>query len=121
MSTASNRQPPGDEGGSMMSSLPSLSPTVRRLELASLLKSARAEAGETLVTVAKALRYSPATISRFESGERLPREQDIRLLCTFLQIRNKARVQNLVDVLKAAENTGWWEDFDVDAQYQKFL
>jgi transcriptional regulator with XRE-family HTH domain len=99
----------------------SLSPTVRRLELASLLKSARTEAGETLVTVAKALRYSPPTISRWESGERLPREQDIRMLARFLRMDDPDRVENLVSVLADAENTGWWEDFGVSGPYQKFI
>src|SRR5689334_2457811 len=104
MPTPRTPRSPGSARPEKIPPLSSLSPTVRRLELASLLKSARTEAGETLVTVAKALRYSPATISRFESGERLPREQDIRQLCQFLKIKNRARVQNLVDVLKAAEN-----------------
>jgi transcriptional regulator with XRE-family HTH domain len=99
----------------------SLSPTVRRLELANLLKSARTEAGQTLVTVAKALAYSAPTISRFESGEKLPREQDIRMLCRFLKITDEARVENLVAVLRGAENTGWWEDFNVSDAYQKFI
>jgi hypothetical protein len=43
------------------------------------------------------------------------------MLCDFLKIKSKSRVQNLVDVLAGAENTGWWEDFDVPHLYQKFI
>ncbi len=86
------------------------SPTVRRRALASALKRLRVASGLHLENSAAALEVSVATVSRYETGSRLPRARDVRELCR-LYGADEAETARLVAHVSGAKETGWWERY----------
>jgi transcriptional regulator with XRE-family HTH domain len=67
------------------------SPTLRRRELGVLLKGLRTEKGLSIKQVARQLRLSSPQVSRFESGQRGVKEEDIRKLCDLYEVSGEQR------------------------------
>ncbi len=55
-------------------------PVVSRAELSGRLRQLRVQAGQTLEDAADVLEVSAATVSRIETGQRVPRARDVREL-----------------------------------------
>jgi transcriptional regulator with XRE-family HTH domain len=66
-------------------------PTLRRRELGVLLKGLRTEKGLSIKQVARQLRLSSPQVSRFESGQRGVKEEDIRKLCDLYEVSGEQR------------------------------
>ncbi len=98
------------------------SPTVSRRELANTLRRMRQQARKTLEEAAAALEMSAATLSRLETGVRLPRARDVKDLCAFYGATDPARVAELVALVAVAKEPGWWESYtEVDEEYATFI
>jgi transcriptional regulator with XRE-family HTH domain len=85
------------------------------------LRRLRVEAGMTLEAAAAALEVSAATLSRIETGVRVPRARDVRDLCDLYGVdgERKARLMALVS---EARETGWWEAYtEVDDDYGTYI
>jgi transcriptional regulator with XRE-family HTH domain len=99
-----------------------VSPTVSRRELANTLRQLRRRAGRTLEEAAAALEVSAATLSRLETGVRVPRARDVRDLCEFYGVTDRARVEALTSLVADAKEPGWWESYtEVDDDYATYI
>jgi transcriptional regulator with XRE-family HTH domain len=87
------------------------SPLLPRRELAVTLRRLRLEAGKTLGQAGEALEVSAATISRYETGHRLPRGRDVRDLCLLYGLAPGPRLDRLVAMATEAREPGWWESY----------
>lgn len=97
-------------------------PLVSKVELANTLRQLRTEAGRTLEESALVLEVSAATMSRIETGARIPRARDVRELCRFYGVVDEGRVEGLAGLVAGARETAWWEDYsEVDEGYGKFI
>jgi transcriptional regulator with XRE-family HTH domain len=65
--------------------------TLRRRELGALLKGLRTEKGLSVKQVARQLRVSSPQVSRFESGQRGIKEEDIQKLCDLYEVSGEQR------------------------------
>jgi transcriptional regulator with XRE-family HTH domain len=98
------------------------SPTVSRRELANTLRQMRQHARKTLEEAASALEVSAATLSRIETGVRVPRARDVKDLCEFYGITDATRVESLTALVADAKETGWWESYtEVDEEYATLI
>jgi transcriptional regulator with XRE-family HTH domain len=98
------------------------SPTVSRRELASTLRQMREQSGTTLAEAASALEVSAATLSRIETGIRVPRARDVKDLCEFYGLTDAARIAELTALVAGAKESGWWEAFtEVDQEYATLI
>jgi transcriptional regulator with XRE-family HTH domain len=98
------------------------SPTVSRRELANTLRRLRLDAHRTLEDAAAALEVSAATLSRIETGVRVPRARDVKDLCEFYGLRDEARINELTALVADAKESGWWEAYtEVDEEYATFI
>jgi transcriptional regulator with XRE-family HTH domain len=98
------------------------SPTVSRRELANSLRQMRHRARKTLDEAAAALEVSAATLSRIETGVRVPRARDVKDLCAFYGITDQDKVDDLTALVAGAKETGWWEEYtEVDEEYATFI
>ncbi len=100
-----------------------MNPLVSKMELASTLRHARTAAGKTLEDAAAALEVSAATISRIETGMRIPRARDVRELCRFYGMRDESAIEAVAGLVAAARSAGWWEKYPdvVDEIYGSFI
>lgn len=98
----------------------STSPTVRRRRLAAELR--RLRGGRTGTTVAQALGWSPAKVSRYELGQGTFPLEEIEKLLDYYGIAEPRRAQLLALAAEANER-GWWYDYaDVlSPQYMEFI
>ncbi|WP_285599457.1 helix-turn-helix transcriptional regulator [Kineosporia sp. NBRC 101731] len=97
-------------------------PLVSKVELASTLRQLRLEAGKTLEDAADVLEVSTATISRIETGGRIPRARDVRELCRYYGLQNDDRIAELAALVAGARASGWWEEYEViDEKYGTFI
>lgn len=98
----------------------SASPTVRRRRLAAELRRLRGL--RTGGTVAKALGWSPAKISRYELGQSNFPLDEVEKLLDFYEVTEPRRSQLLALAAEANER-GWWEEYgDVLApEYMEFI
>jgi transcriptional regulator with XRE-family HTH domain len=87
------------------------SPLLPRRELAVTLRRLRLEAGKTLSDAAEALEVSSATISRYETGHRLPRGRDVRDLGLLYGLTPGPALDRLVAMATDAREPGWWESY----------
>lgn len=85
-------------------------PTFRRRALANALRRLRQTAGMNLESAATALEVSVPTMSRYETGVRVPRARDVRELCRLYGATEKDTASVLALVSDAKE-TGWWESY----------
>jgi len=98
------------------------SPTVSRRELANTLRSLRLRSRKTLEEAAAALEVSAATVSRIETGVRVPRARDVKDLCAFYGVTDPNRVAELAALVADARESGWWEGYsEVDEAYSTFI
>jgi transcriptional regulator with XRE-family HTH domain len=99
---------------------PSASPTVQRRRLAAELR--RLRGGRTGGTVASALGWSPAKVSRYELGQTSFPLEEVEKLLNFYGVPEPRRSQLLALAVDANER-GWWEDYaDVLApHYMDFI
>ena len=96
-------------------------PTVSRRQLAARLRELRSESGKTLGEVSRLLEISVATLSRMETGVRLPRARDVRDLCVIYDVTNSSLVDHLVGLVAKAKEPGWWEKYEVDEEYATLI
>lgn len=86
------------------------SPTVRRRELGSVLRSLRTGTGLTTEQVAKRLGFSRSKISRLENGRRGASRVDILQLCELYQVDEKHRLR-LTELAAEGKQRGWRPPF----------
>ena len=84
------------------------SPTLRRLELGTLLKALRNERGLTVEQTGEQLGFSPSKVSRLENGLRGASARDIRDLCDLYDVHGDKR-QQLLDLAAAGKQQAWWQ------------
>jgi len=84
------------------------SPTVRRRRLAAELRRLRGK--RTGGTVAKALGWSPAKISRYELGQGGFPLHEVERLLDYYGVAESRRTQ-LLELAADANARGWWEDY----------
>jgi transcriptional regulator with XRE-family HTH domain len=95
---------------------------VSRRELANTLRQLRQHARKTLEEAAGALEVSAATLSRIETGVRVPRARDVKDLCEFYGITNPIQIAELTSLVADAKESGWWEAYtEVDEEYATFI
>jgi transcriptional regulator with XRE-family HTH domain len=95
-------------------------PTVRRRQLATLLRAHRLAAGMTASEVADRLLVSVSKISRLETGQRSPGLRDIRDLCQLYQISDE-EAQALMAMAKESRERGWWQAYDSEPEFDTFV
>jgi transcriptional regulator with XRE-family HTH domain len=86
----------------------SASPTVRRRRLAAELR--RLRGGRTGTTVAKALGWSPAKVSRYELGQGSFPLEEIEKLLNYYGVTEPRRTQ-LLDLAAEANERAWWDNY----------
>lgn len=98
----------------------SASPTVRRRRLAAELR--RLRGGRTGTTVAKALGWSPAKVSRYELGQGTFPVEEIEKLLDFYGVIEPRRAQLLALAVEANE-PAWWYDYAdaLSPEYMEFI
>jgi len=86
----------------------SASPTVRRRRLAAELR--RLRGGRTGTTVAKALGWSPAKVSRYELGQGSFPLEEIEKLLNYYGVTEPRQTQ-LLDLAAEANERAWWDNY----------
>ena len=89
------------------------SPTVRRRELAALLRSMREERGMSVKQVTEHLLCSPSKISRIETGQRGATLRDVRDLCDLYGVTDQAKREHLMNLAREGKQQGWWQPYDL--------
>ena len=84
------------------------SPTVRRRELGTRLRSLRTDAGWTAEEVAGRLGVSPSKLSRLETGQRGASPLDIRRLCDLYGVDGEQR-SHLLELASEGKQRAWWQ------------
>lgn len=83
-------------------------PAVVRRRLGSKLKELRGQMGYPLDTVARALEFSTAKLSRLETGQVSPKIRDVRDLLEMYDVRPDLR-QRIMSWAEEAKHEGWWQ------------
>ena len=98
----------------------SASPTVRRRRLAAELR--RLRGSRTGTTVAKALGWSPAKVSRYELGQGTFPLEEIEKLLDYYGV-TEPRLAQLLDLAAEANEHAWWYDYAdaLSPQYMEFI
>lgn len=95
-------------------------PVVSRAELSGRLRQLRVQAGQTLEDAADVLEVSAATVSRIETGQRVPRAG-----CAGIGPgvgADEAEVERLAGLVQRSREPGWWEKYsEVDDDYARFI
>jgi len=95
---------------------------VRRKELANTLRQLRTESKLTLEDAARHLELSAATLSRIETGIRIPRARDVRDLVQLYGVTDERRVAHIVGLVAGAKEPGWWEAYsEVDEEFATLM
>ena len=98
----------------------SASPTVRRRRLAAELR--RLRGNRTGTTVAKALGWSPAKVSRYELGQGTFPLEEIEKLLDYYGVTEPHRAQLLALAVEANERAWWYDYADaLSPQYMEFI
>jgi transcriptional regulator with XRE-family HTH domain len=85
-----------------------------RRAIAANLRRLREESGQSLNDVASALLISTSKLSRLENAQGKPNLRDIRDLIGHYNIRGTSLARSLERWVRAAQQPGWWTDFDDD-------
>ncbi len=96
------------------------SPTVRRRRLAAELREIRESKGKSGDVVASALKWSPSKISRYERARTGLQPREVERLLDYYEITGPRR-ELLLSLAEDATHKGWWEEFDLSADYQQFI
>jgi len=85
-----------------------------RRAIATTLKRLRDKSGQSLqdVATAEAVMISTSKLSRLENAQGKPNPRDIRDLIAFYNIQGTSLARSLERWVKAAQQPGWWTDFD---------
>ena len=83
-----------------------------RRGIAATVKKLREDAGKNLADVAKALMISTSKLSRLENAQGRPLPRDIRDIISYYGIEGTPLAARLRRWVDAAQETGWWTDFD---------
>lgn len=97
------------------------SPAVRRLELGTLLRELRTEAGLTVEEVAEELLCSASKVSRMETGHRTVSPRDIRDLCALYQVSDPSLREHLAALAKGSKEHGWWQPYDLPSSLATYV
>jgi transcriptional regulator with XRE-family HTH domain len=89
------------------------SPTVRRRELGTSLRTLRTAKGMTVDQVAAALLCSPSKVSRMETGHRGATLRDVRDLCRLYGVSDEAERDRLMTLAREGKQQGWWQSYDL--------
>jgi transcriptional regulator with XRE-family HTH domain len=93
---------------------PQASPTLRRRELGTLLRSLRVNRELTVDQVAAELLCSPSKVSRMETGQRGASPRDVRDLCELYGVTDQAERTRLMKLATEGKQQGWWQSYDLD-------
>lgn len=86
-------------------------PAVARRTVRLAIREARTAKDLTQSNVADAMEWSLSKVMRIESGEVTISQNDLRPLLAFLGIRDKARVDELIQAAKASkQRRQWWDE-----------
>jgi transcriptional regulator with XRE-family HTH domain len=98
------------------------SPTVRRLRLAAELRQLREAKGRSGESVARALRWSPSKISRYERAKTGLRPKEVERLLDYYGVGGAHR-EMLLALAEDASQKGWWEEYadSLPEDYQQFI
>jgi transcriptional regulator with XRE-family HTH domain len=98
----------------------STSPTVRRRRLAAELR--RLRGSRTGTSVAAALGWSPAKVSRYELGQGSFPLEEIEKLLDYYSVGEAQRIQ-LLDLAAEANERAWWYDYAdaLSPEYMEFI
>jgi transcriptional regulator with XRE-family HTH domain len=83
-----------------------------RRGIAATVKKLREDSGENLAQVAKGLMISTSKLSRLENAQGRPLPRDIRDIIRYFKIEGTPLADRLWRWVNAAQETGWWTDFD---------
>lgn len=86
-------------------------PTVGRRRLRSALRRARETAGFTQEQVAEAMDWSLSKVIRIEAGTVSISTNDIKALLAHYRLNNRDRVDELVELARAARRRAWWSQY----------
>jgi len=98
------------------------SPMVRRRRLAAELREIRESRGRSGESVARALKWSPSKVSRYERARTGLRPQEVERLLDYYQITGSRR-ELLLGLAEDAAHKGWWEELgdNLSETYQQFI
>ncbi|TYB53801.1 helix-turn-helix domain-containing protein [Nonomuraea sp. PA05] len=98
------------------------SPTVRRLRLGQELRLLRERRKYTGAKAARELGWSASKVSRIEAAKTMPSAEDIKSMAKLYRA-DGAKLDELVGLLRDAEQRGWWEDYEdtLPEEYTRFL
>ncbi|AQZ67393.1 Putative DNA-binding protein in cluster with Type I restriction-modification system [[Actinomadura] parvosata subsp. kistnae] len=98
------------------------SPTVRRLRLGQELRLLRERRKFTGAKAARELGWSPSKVSRIEAAKTMPSAEDIKSMAKLYRADGD-KLEELVGLLRDAEQRGWWEDYEdtLPEEYTRFL
>ena len=98
------------------------SPMVRRRRLAAELREIRESRGRSGESVARALKWSPSKVSRYERARTGLRPQEVERLLDYYQIAGSRR-ELLLGLAEDATQKGWWEELGdhLSENYQQFI
>lgn len=100
----------GNEGTEMAGAQ---DPAVQRRRLRAELKKARQATGRTQRDVAHALDWSPSKLIRIETGAVGITPTDLRALLSHYEVKDKRRIDELVDLARGSKKQKWSEYRDV--------
>ncbi|GAB2698968.1 helix-turn-helix domain-containing protein [Kitasatospora kifunensis] len=87
------------------------SPTVLRRRLGSELRRLRERAGLQAKETAGALGFSPAKVSRIESGRITLKETDVRALLELYGVTDETDLRQFISLARQSTQRGWWHDY----------
>jgi transcriptional regulator with XRE-family HTH domain len=86
-------------------------PAVARRKVRLAIKEARTAKGDTQSQVADAMEWSLSKVMRIESGEVTIAQNDLRPLLSYLGVKDRKVVEDLVTAAKASkQRRQWWDD-----------
>jgi transcriptional regulator with XRE-family HTH domain len=85
-------------------------PAVARRRVRLALREARTTKGYTQTDVAEAMEWSLSKVMRIELGEVTISPNDLRPLLSYLGVRDRAMIDDLVQAAKTSKQRRWWDE-----------